>query len=160
MQPLSSIYHSHAFIYTFTPFVYIPKHYMLILHLLKLSISSIIFYTFFWNFFRTRFCFWNYLVSLLTFCSGGGCGLVTKLCPTLVTPWTVACQAPLSIGFPRQECWSGVPFPSPGDLPDPGIKPGFPTFPHSYWATTLNSRIPFCNQTTIYLAMSLVMNFW
>ena len=39
------------------------------------------------------------------------------------TPWTVACQAPLSIGFPRQEYWSGLPFPSPGDLPDPGIKP-------------------------------------
>jgi len=41
-----------------------------------------------------------------------------------VTPWTVACQAPLSIGFSRQEYWSGLPFPSPGDLPHPGIKPG------------------------------------
>ena len=40
-----------------------------------------------------------------------------------VTPWTEAHQAPLSMGFPRQEYWSGVPFPSPGDLPDPGIKP-------------------------------------
>ena len=39
------------------------------------------------------------------------------------TPWTVAHQAPLSMGFPRQEYWSGVPFPSPGDLPDLGIKP-------------------------------------
>ena len=36
---------------------------------------------------------------------------------------TVACQAPLSMGFPRQEYWSGLPFPSPGDLPDPGIEP-------------------------------------
>ena len=44
-----------------------------------------------------------------------------------VTPWTVAYQAPLSIGFSRQECWSGLPFPSPGDLPDPGIEPGSPT---------------------------------
>ena len=41
-----------------------------------------------------------------------------------VTPWTVARQAPLSTGFPRQEYWSGLPFPSLGDLPDPGIKPG------------------------------------
>ena len=41
-----------------------------------------------------------------------------------VTPWTVARQAPLSMGFSRQEYWSGLPFPSPGDLPDPGIKPG------------------------------------
>ena len=37
--------------------------------------------------------------------------------------WTVACQAPLSMGFPRQEYWSGLPFPSPGDLPDPGFDP-------------------------------------
>ena len=36
-------------------------------------------------------------------------------------PWTVACQAPLSMGFSRQECWIGLPFPPPGDLPDPGI---------------------------------------
>ena len=41
-------------------------------------------------------------------------------------PWTVAHQAPLSMGFPRQEYWSGLPFPSPGDLPNPGIKPGSP----------------------------------
>ena len=42
------------------------------------------------------------------------------------TPWTVAYQAPPSMGFSRQEYWSGVPFPSPGDLPDPGIEPGSP----------------------------------
>ena len=44
----------------------------------------------------------------------GGGGLVTKSCPTLVTPWTIACQASLSIGFSRQEYWSGMPFHSPG----------------------------------------------
>ena len=43
-----------------------------------------------------------------------------------MTPWTVAYQAPLSMEFSRQEYWSGLPFPSPGDLPDPGIEPGFP----------------------------------
>ena len=42
------------------------------------------------------------------------------------TPWTVAHQAPLSMGFSRQEYWSGLPFPSPGDLPKPGIKPRSP----------------------------------
>ena len=42
------------------------------------------------------------------------------------TPWTVARQAPLSMGFSRQESWSGLPFPSPGDLPNPGIEPGSP----------------------------------
>ena len=52
--------------------------------------------------------------------------LVTKLCPTLVTPWTVAHQAPLSMGFPRQEYWSGLPFPSPKNLPHPEIEPASP----------------------------------
>ena len=42
------------------------------------------------------------------------------------TPWTVAYEAPPSMGFSRQECWSGLPFPSPGDLPNPGIEPGSP----------------------------------
>ena len=42
------------------------------------------------------------------------------------TPWTVARQAPLSMGFSRQECWSGLPFPSLGDLPNPGIEHGSP----------------------------------
>ena len=41
-----------------------------------------------------------------------------------MTLWTVACQAPLSMGFSRQKYWSGLPFPPPGDLPDPGIKLG------------------------------------
>ena len=42
------------------------------------------------------------------------------------TPWTIVYQNPPSMGFSRQECWSGLPFPSPGDLPDPGIEPGSP----------------------------------
>ena len=58
-------------------------------------------------------------------CSGG-CGLVAKSCLSLATPWTVARQAPLSMGFSSQEYWSGLPFPSPGDLPDPGIETGSP----------------------------------
>ena len=53
----------------------------------------------------------------------GGGSLITKLCPTLATPWSVACRAPPSLGFSRQEYWSGLPFPSPGDLPNPGIDP-------------------------------------
>ena len=46
--------------------------------------------------------------------------------PLFVTPWTVAHQAPLPMGFSRQEYWSGSPFPSLGDLPGPGIEPGSP----------------------------------
>ena len=44
-----------------------------------------------------------------------------------VTPWTIAHQAPPFMGFSRQEYWSGLPFPSPGDLPNPGIEPGSTT---------------------------------
>ena len=55
--------------------------------------------------------------------SGGG-GLVTKSCPTLVTLWIEEPGRLQSMGFSRQEYWSGLPFPSPGDLPNPGIKPG------------------------------------
>ena len=50
------------------------------------------------------------------------CCLVTKSCPTLVILWTTALQAPLSMGFPRQKYWSGLPFLSPADLPNPRIE--------------------------------------
>ena len=56
----------------------------------------------------------------------GDSSLVAKLCPTFATPWTIALEAPLSVGFSRQEYWSGLPFPSPGDLPNPGIEPASP----------------------------------
>ena len=52
--------------------------------------------------------------------------LVGQVRPTLYDPGTVAHQAPLSLEFSRPECWSGLPFPSPEDLPDPGNKPGSP----------------------------------
>ena len=48
---------------------------------------------------------------------------------SFVNPWTITCQSPLSMGFPRQEYCSGWPFPSPGDLPDPGIQPVSPVSP-------------------------------
>ena len=54
---------------------------------------------------------------------------------SFVTPWTVARQAPLSMGFPRQECWSGLPFPSPEDLLDPGIKTAFPALAGIFFTT-------------------------
>ena len=54
-------------------------------------------------------------------------GLVTQSCPNLCYPMNcVACQAPLSLEFSRQDYWSGLPFPPPGDLPYPGIEPGSP----------------------------------
>ena len=57
-------------------------------------------------------------------------------CPTLLwPPWTVACQDPLSKGFPRQEYWSGLPFPSPEELPNPGIEPVSPVLAGGFFTT-------------------------
>ena len=78
-------------------------------------------------------------------------GLVPKSCPTFATPWTVAHQPPLSMGFPRQKYWSGLPFPSPGDLPDPGINPGllhcrWILYRLSYdWHITTSPETRFCH---------------
>ena len=69
---------------------------------------------------------------------GPGESEVAQSCPTLCDPWTVAHQAPPSMGFSRQEYWSGLPFPSPGDLPHPGIEPRSPTLQ----ADTLTSEPP------------------
>ena len=81
------------------------------------------------------------------------------------TPWTVTCQAPLSIAFSRLEYWSGLPCPSPGDLPDTGIEtwspalqadslltepPGKPIIPEGCWANTYNNR-DICNTSASYI---------
>ena len=52
------------------------------------------------------------------------------------SPWTVAYQGPLSMEFSRQEYWSGLPFPSPGDIPDPGIEHVSPALAGKFFATT------------------------
>ena len=59
------------------------------------------------------------------------------VCVCVLTQWylTVACQPPLSMGFPRQEYWSGLPFPSPGDLPNPGIHPASPALAGGFFTT-------------------------
>ena len=87
--------------------------------------------------------------SCLTLCNpmdyiGGS--LVAKLRPTLVTAWTAAWQAPLSMGFSRQEYWNGLPFPSPGNLPNPGIEPRYPAWqeeslPTELWGKSKNTGV-------------------
>ena len=72
-----------------------------------------------------------------------GDGLVTKLCLTLATPWVVARQAPLSMGFSGQEYWSGLPFPSPEVLPNPGIEPRSPTLQADFFPTEPNHHYHF-----------------
>ena len=67
----------------------------------------------------------------------GGGGLVAKSCLIFSIPWIVAHQDPLSMGFSKQEYWSGLLFPSPGDLPNPGIEPGSPALQADYLLTEL-----------------------
>ena len=65
---------------------------------------------------------------------------------SLATPWTVARQAPLSVGFPKQEHWTELSFPSPGDLPDPGIKPKSPASLLHCRQSILTWRIPWTEE--------------
>ena len=67
------------------------------------------------------------------------CVCVQLLSPVwlFVTPWTVASQAPLSRGFPRLESWSGLPFPRPGDLPDPGIEAASPALAGKFFTANV-----------------------
>ena len=68
-------------------------------------------------------------------------GDLVSWCPTLWDPMDCSRQAPLSMGFFRQEYWSGLPFPSPGDLPDPGIEPGFPALQEDSLLTELWGKL-------------------
>ena len=70
------------------------------------------------------------LTSLMLLLLLFSCSVVSD---SLATPQTVAHQAPLSMGFPRREYWSGLPFPPEGDLPDPGIKPTSPTWADGFF---------------------------
>ena len=79
----------------------------------------------------SKFQEYNTVLSLLLF----SCSVLSD---SFSTSWTIALQAPPSMRFSRQEYWSGLPFPSPGDLPNPGIKPAFPAL--SRWVLSLLSR--------------------
>ena len=74
-----------------------------------------------------------------------------KVKSLFVTLWTVTYQAPPSMGFSRQEQWSGLPFPSPEDLPDPGIKPESPAL----WADALPSEPPAMQETQVPWVMKI-----
>ena len=92
---------------------------------------------------------WKYHTTSLFSC----CWLVTQLCQLFATPWTVALQAPLFMGFSRQESWSGMPCPPPEDLPESGIKPTSPTLSRwvlYHWAT---------RKALIYICLPLKQTF-
>ena len=80
---------------------------------------------------------------------------------SLVTPWTAARQAPLSVRFPRQEHWSGLPFPSPGDLPDSETESKSPALAGGFFTTEPPRKAPAFLPTQMTLgALGEVSPFW
>ena len=76
------------------------------------------------------------------------CYIISVLSDSFATLRTVACQASLSMGFPRPEYWSGLPFPSPGDLPNPGIEPESfmsPALAFRFFTTCASWEAPYMN---------------
>ena len=77
------------------------------------------------------------------------CACVLSRVQLFATPWTVAQQAPLSMGFPRQEYWSGLPFPPPGDLPHPETKPTShmsPALASGFFLTSTSCEVPYAGE--------------
>ena len=75
------------------------------------------------------------------------------------TLWTVAHQAPLSMGFSRQEYWRGLPCPPPGDLPNPGIEPKSPALVGGFYITSTTWEAPICVQIHTYIHIYIYMKF-
>ena len=86
------------------------------------------------------------------------CGKSLQSCLALCNPRTAACQAPLSMGFSRQEYWSGLPCPPPVDLPHPGVKPSVFCLLHQ-WAGSLPPAPPVCDQFSSVQSLSHVWLF-
>ena len=116
-------------------------------------------------------CLWltkslEYLVKKIlhvNYTDGAGCGgnivdviVVASHVQLFLTPWTVARQAPPSLGFPRQEHWSELPFPSPGDLPHPGIEPASPALAGGF----LTSEPPGKPERVIYPFRNYLVLKW
>ena len=102
------------------------------------------------SFFRKKYVFLSVLplhcfMQAFSSCGEGGllscCG--ARASHWFATPWTAACQAPLSMEFSIQEYWSGLPFPSPADLPNPGMEPGSPTLQADFFLQSEPAGKPF-----------------
>ena len=82
---------------------------------------------------------------------------------SFATPWMVARQAPLSVGFPRQEYWMGLPFPSLGDLPNPGIEPAAPALAGGFFIAEPPGKHVFCYLNFTDCSVSIftyIINYW
>ena len=122
-QTWLSDFHFHVYIYFLLYFSHV--HFLIFYVFLPFSI-------FFLSYPLFSSTMWQIYFEVLS-CTYSSCffiggGLVAKSCLAFATPWIIAHQAPLSMGFSRQEYWGGLPFLSPGDLPNPGTEPGFSTW--------------------------------
>ena len=84
--------------------------------------------------------------------------LVAQSCPTLCN--SMDCSPPLSMGFSRQEYWSGLPFPSPGDLPDPGIEPRSPALAGMFLTVWATKEVPLRDNCVNSKAMGRLLRWW
>ena len=127
---MSSLFFLAKFNQRFVHLLFFLKNQLLVLMILMISIASLFSMSQVFNvlFYVLRFIIYFFLFHFvfIYFSFSGLCKLVTQLCPTLCNRLDCTCQAPLSLGFPRQEYQSRQPFPSPGDLLCPGIESGYP----------------------------------
>ena len=87
---------------------------------------------------------WEYMMQVLAVAVVGSLSRIRLF----AAPWTAAFQAPLSMGFSRQEYWSGLPFPPPGDLPNPGIEPASPALAGRFFTTEPPGKLSGLHQDT------------
>ena len=102
------------------------------------------------------FYFWTLYINIYV------CAQSLHCVQLFATPWTTVCQVPLSMGFSREEYWSGLPFPPPRDLPNPGtepISPGPPVLPLSYLGSRIYIYIKIYIKTTRYILLYLLLLF-
>ena len=101
-------------------------------------------------------CLSAHLILMKVLC----CCLVAKSCPTLLQPHAVAYQGPLSMGFSRQEYWSRLPFPSPGDLPDPGIESKLPALAYGFFTPESPGKPESCLRWVLFYALFYLWGHW
>ena len=101
-------------------------------------------------------CLSAHLILMKVLC----CCLVAKSCPTLLQPHAVAYQGPLSMGFSRQEYWSGLPFPSPGNLPDPGMESELPTLAYRFFTPESPGKPESCLRWVLFYALFYLWGHW
>ena len=99
----------------------------------------------------------NVVIDISAFLPNVNCVKSLSCVQLFATPWTVAYQAPLSMEFSRQEYWTGLPFPSPGDLPDPGIKPRSPALQADALPSEPPGKPHLCHKKCFFFLLNYIL---